>query len=68
MIIQLIDPINHNLVCEDTYESFIENNAEDEEVIEALKTLDQQRNKQTLVPSFQGYMLLRVKPNTKERK
>jgi len=52
--------IHSELLCEGTYQSFVKNNAEDEEVIEALTKLKNGAT-EVRVAVGQGYNLLKVK-------
>ena len=58
-IIQMIDPRSNDLIVEGSLDSFIDNNLEDEEVLVALYELKVSKLKEKLVPTGQGYFLLK---------
>ena len=60
-MVEMIDPRTKRVEAVDTLDSFYENNMDDEEVIEALDELKSGLKSEVLVPTGQGYYILKLK-------
>jgi prefoldin subunit 5 len=60
-MVEMIDPRTKRVEAVDTLDNFYENNMEEEEVIEALDELKSGLKSEVLVPTGQGYYILKLK-------